>query len=203
MITIYGSPKSSSGRCFWCLEEVGVKYDAKSIDFKEKEHKSEAFLKLNPSGKVPALIDDEFVMSESMAINLYLAEKYKPELLGKTIHEKAKVNQWSIWAIADLQPPLIDIFIQLVFVPEDRRDAKVIAKAEEKLPNLLNIIDKQLENNKYLVGDEFTIADLNVNSVVSVCFHVNYDISKYENIKRWLSNISERPAFQKYMELCK
>lgn len=202
MITIYGSPKSSSGRCFWCLEEIGAKYEAKSVNFKEKEHKSEAYLKINPNGKVPALVDDGFVMSESMAINLYLAEKYKPELLGKSINDKAKVSQWSIWAIADLQPPLIDIFIQLVFVPEERRDTAVIEKAQKKLPDLLEILDTQLENNDYLIGNEFSLADLNVNSVVSICFHVNYDLSKYENIKRWLSKIGERPAFKKYMELC-
>ena len=64
MISIYGSPKSSSGRCFWALEEVGQAYEAKSINFKENEHKSEEFLKINPNGKVPALIDGDYTVWE-------------------------------------------------------------------------------------------------------------------------------------------
>ena len=65
---------SSSGRCFWCLEEVQADYEAKAINFKDKEHKSEAFLKINPNGKVPALTDGDFSIWESTAINYYLAD---------------------------------------------------------------------------------------------------------------------------------
>ena len=202
MVQIYGSHNSSSGRCYWCLEEADVNYEAKVLNFKEQEHKSEAFLKVNPNGKVPALVDNDFVMSESVAINLYLADKYKPELLGTSVNERAKINQWSIWAIADLQPPLIDIFIQLVFVPEDRRDANAIEKAQKKLPTLLETLDNELSNKTYLVGDNFTLADLNVHSVVSITNHVKYDLSKYTHINKWINTISERPAFKKYMALC-
>ncbi len=203
MITIYGSPKSSAGRCFWCLEEVEATYQNKAIDFRAQEHKSADFLKINPNGKVPALTDGEFTIWESMAINFYLADAYRPSLLGKEVHDRGLVQQWSIWSLAELQVPLIDIFIQLVFVPEDKRDLKVIEKSKGKMPSLLNTLDAELENRKFLVADDFTLADLNVASVVSICHHINYELSDYENITSWLARMSERPAFQKYQELMK
>ena len=202
MLTIYGSPQSSSGRCFWCLEEVGKEYTAKSIDFRQKEHKSEEFLAINPNGKVPALTDGDFLIWESMAINFYLAEAYKPDLLGNTAQQHGLIHQWSYWALVELQAPIIEIFIQLVFVPEDRRNQAAIEKAQAKLPNLLTTLDNNLEGKKYILGNEFTLGDLNVSSVVTVCHAVKFDLSEYKNISSWLGLISERPAYLKYQELC-
>lgn len=202
MITIYGSPKSSSGRCFWTLEEVGVEYSNTAIDFKAKEHKSEAFLKINPNGKIPALTDGDYTIWESMAINMYLCEKYKPELLGTSPEERGQVYQWSIWSIGDLQTPLIDNFIQLVFVPEAHRDLKKIEKNLAMLPALFNTLDQALAKSKYLAGNEFTLADLNTASVVLVSEYINYDLSEYKNLTKWFSALKDRKAFQKYQELC-
>lgn len=203
MISIYGSPKSSAGRCFWCLEESGVGYETQSINFKEKQHKSEAYLKVNPNGKVPALQDGDFTIWESMGINFYVAEAYKPQLLGSNAKEKGLVHQWSIWSIADLQPPLIEIFIQLVFVPEQRRSQQVIDKAQSKLPELLETLNMGLKDKTYLVGEEFTLADLNVHSVVTICDSIKFDLGSYENILHWKDQIEDRPAYQKYQELCR
>jgi glutathione S-transferase len=202
MITIYGSPKSSSGRCFWCLEEVGVDYEAKSINFKEKEHKSAEFMALNPNGKVPLLTEGDFKIWESMAINFYLAEAHKPELLGKDVQERGLVHQWSFWALADLQTPIIKIFIQLVFVPEERRDAEAIKKAREKLPPLLQTLDSELESKPFLMGEDFSLADLNVHSVVTVCEQIDVDLTDYQNVKGWMGRVESRPAYQSYQALC-
>lgn len=201
MITIYGSPKSSSGRCFWCLEEVGVGYETKSINFSEKEHKSEKFLEINPNGKVPALQDGSYVIWESMAINFYLADAYKPELLGKDVKERGSVRQWSFWAIADLQKPLIEIFIQLVFVPEERRNQKTIETNQEKIPNLLGALETSLTSKNFLVGNSFTLADLNTVSVVLILKEIKYDFSEYINLNRWMEEISERQGFQNFLKL--
>jgi glutathione S-transferase len=170
---------------------------------REKEHKSPAYLKLNPNGKVPTLTDGDFTIWESIAINLYLAESYKPELLGKNTKERGLVYQWSTWAIAELQAPVIEAFIQLVFVPEDKRDLAAIEKATARIPTLLAALDSSLENRKYLAGAEFTLADLNVASVVTICSQIKFDTSGFKNIQKWLANISEREAYQKYMGLCR
>lgn len=201
MITIYGSPRSSSGRCFWCLEEIGETYAAKPLNFKEKEHKSPAYLKINPNGKAPTLTDDDFVIWESIAINFYLAETYKPELLGLDNKQHGLVLQWSLWGIAELQPPIIDTFIQLIFVPEERRDNGIIEKAMAKIPGLLGVLNDALEGKNYLVGDDFTLADLNVASIATLCSEIKFDLAAYKNIQSWLTQISERPAFCKYQKL--
>jgi glutathione S-transferase len=126
MITLYGSPRSSAGRCLWTLEETGVPYNIKDVDMRNKEHKSADFMRINPNGKVPAMVDGDVILFESMAINFYLADAYKKELLGATPAERGLVHQWSFWASSELQDPIIQVFIQKVFVPEDKRDNKVI-----------------------------------------------------------------------------
>lgn len=202
MLTIYGSPKSSAGRCFWCLEEAGVAYETKSIDFRAKEHKSEAFLKVNPNGKVPALLDGDFTIWESVAINNYIADAYKPELLGLTAKERGLISQWSIWSVADLQDPLIKVFIQLVFVPEPKRDEAIITQSLEKLPSILSSLEQSLEGKQYLVGDRFTLADLNVAFVVGICDDIKFDLSAYTNINQWRNRIAEREGTKRYKALC-
>jgi glutathione S-transferase len=201
MITLYGSPKSSAGRCYWSLEEAGVPYNTVEIDMKNKEHKSPAFLKINPMGKVPAMVDGEVTLFESMAINFYIADTYKKELLGASAGERGLVHQWSFWASSELQGPIIEIFIQQVFVPDDKRDHKIIENALNKLPTLLTVLNNSLENKKYLVGNQFTLADLNTASVASICPMIGVNLTEYPNITNWLGAISDRPAFQKFQAL--
>jgi glutathione S-transferase len=201
MIQIYGQVKSSAGRCFWLLEELGLPYEQKNVDFSLKEHKSDWFLKINPNGKVPAMVDGNFTLFESMAINYYLTEKYKPSFMGNTIEEKAMTHQWSFWAISELQAPFVEILIQKVFIPEERRNYKIIEDNEKMLTDLVAVFDNSLNNKKFINGNEFTLADLNVASVVSIAHAINFSLEKYHNINKWFSAISERPSFQKYMNL--
>lgn len=201
MITLYGPARSSAGRCLWCLEEIGQPYENKNIDMRAKEHKSEWFLKINPNGKVPALVDGDIKLFESFAINNYLADKYKPELLGKTVQERAFVQQWTHWASAELQMPLIEILIQKMFMPDDKRDQNTIDKNMQLLPNLYNILDNALAQSKYLAGNEFTLADLNVASVAGLANALGFDVIAYPNVGNWMKAVSDRPSFQKYTKL--
>ncbi len=203
MIEIYGSTRSSAGRCYWMLEELGTPYKQMPLDMRAKAHKTPEFLKLNPNGKVPCLTDGEFVIWESMAINNYLADKYESPLAGATPEERGAIDQWSYWSQLELQRPLIDIFIQMVFVPTERRDQVVIDKAQKAAPPLFEILDKELSSKKYLVGERFSLADLNVASIVGITEAIQMDISKYKNIQAWLSQCKDRPAYQKYLSLQK
>jgi glutathione S-transferase len=203
MITLYGSPKSSAGRCIWALEEAGVAFTLKEIDMRAKEHKSPEFLKINPNGKVPALTDGDVTLFESMAINHYIAEAYKKDLLGNTPAEKGLVSQWSFWASSELQGPIIEIFIQKFFMPADKRDDKVVEENLKILPELFTVLNNSLQNKKYLVGNQFTLADLNVASVAGITHAIGFDMSAYSNINSWMGAISDRPAFQKYMGMRK
>jgi len=202
MIKIYGSPRSSAGRCYLVLEEIGQAYENIPLEMMEKrEHKSPEYLKLNPNGKVPCLVDGNFVIWESLAINNYLADKYKPDLLGATAQERGHVQQWSIWALAELQPPMVEILIQTLFTPEDKRNPVVIAKAQEKIPPMLAVLDQALAGKDYLVGNKLTLADLNAGSVVNIAVALQIPLDQFPNIGRWLGRLKERPSFKKFTEL--
>lgn len=202
MIKIYGSPRTSAGRCFLVLEELGLKYEVAPLDMKEKrEHKSESFLKLNPNGKVPCLIDGDFVIWESLAINHYLVDKYRPELLGKTSEERGLVQQWSVWALVELQPPMVDMIIQLMFVPENKRDMSIVAKAKDRIPPYLSTLNHALKDKTYLVGGHLTLADLNVFSIVNIAISLKIPLNEFQHIEKWMTELKKRPSFQKLAEL--
>ncbi len=202
MIQIYGSPKSSASRCFLILEECGLSYEVMPLDMMgKKEHKSEQYLKLNPNGKVPCLVDDGFILWESAAIVHYIADKYMPSMLGATIQDKALVNQWSYWSMTEMQPPLVDILIQKLFVPDDKRDLALLTRREQHVPILLDILEGELANKKYLVGNVYSVADIMIGSSVNLAMNLKLDLSKYPNIKSWFAEIKSRPAWLKLAEL--
>jgi glutathione S-transferase len=201
MIQIYGPAGSSAGRCFWALEEIGVPYEAVPMSLKNKDHKQADFLRMNPNGKVPVLKDGDFAIWESMAINFYLAEKYKPALLGADLQEKGDILKWSFWGLAEYQKPIIDAFIQKVFVPEAHRDQVIIQKSLEKLGPLNQILDQHLQGRTFMVGTSFSLADINLASVAKLCPMIGIDLSKYPAIQTWLARLMERPAAVKLAQL--
>lgn len=197
MIKIYGSPRSSAGRCYVMLEECGLQYETIPLDMSKKEHKSEEYLKINPNGKVPTLIDGHYVIWESAAINYYLAQKYKPELLGSTPEEKGHVEQWNIWSMVEFQPPMVDLLIQMVFVPEPRRDTAVIEKSKVRIPEKLALLDQALEGKEYITGSQFLLSDLNLASVAQIGLSLGFDYKSFPHLTKWLEKVKARPSFQK------
>lgn len=197
MIKIFGSPMSSAGRCYWMLEEAGLKYERVPLSMSEKQHKSAEYLKLNPNGKVPTLIDGDFILWESMAINQYLALKYKPEFLGQTHEENGLIQQWSFWAMSELQPPMVDVLIQTKFVPEGQRNLELIERSRERAIHFLRILDSQLENKNFLLADRFTLADLNVASAASIGLALGFDYTQFKAITTWFEKCLSRPARQR------
>lgn len=200
MIQLYGPPRSSAGRCYLLLEELGLKYEQMPLDLRAKEHKSEKYLQLNPNGKVPCLVDDGFVIWESLAINFYLAEKYKPELLGRSLKEKGTVYQWSVWALVEMQPPMVEMLIQLIFTPEDKRDMKTIEEAKAQLPKFFAILDKELAGKDYFIPGFYSLADINVASVVNIAQGLQVSFADYRHLSAWFGRIKDRPAFQNFMD---
>ncbi|WP_413291043.1 glutathione S-transferase family protein [Bdellovibrio sp. HCB337] len=202
MIQIYGSPRSSAGRCFVMLEECGLSYEVMPLDMMAKrEHKLEPFLKLNPNGKVPCMVDNGFALWESAAIVQYLAEKHKPELLGTNATEKALVQQWAFWTMTEAQPPMVDILVQKLFVPEGKKDLALIERREKQMPGILEVLEKSLTNKKFLVGDKYSVADLMAASAVNIATGLKLDMSMFPNIKAWFAEVKSRPAWVKVSQL--
>jgi glutathione S-transferase len=196
MIKIYGIKLGSAFRCHVLMLEMGIEYEEIMVDLANGDQFKPEYLKLNPNGKIPCIVDGDFVLWESMAINNYLATKYNTDLLGDSPEEKALVDQWSYWSILEIQHNLYTIAFQKFRAAEDQKDEKAINKAMEELPRVLKILDDQLEGREYILGDRFTLADINVASCVLAANFAQYDYSPYKNVTRWIAKLNERPSFE-------
>jgi glutathione S-transferase len=140
-------------------------------------------------------VDGDLVLFESMAINLYLAKTYGGKLYPSDPHDEARAIQWTIWGMTELEPHLIPMVLHKVFLPEDQRDPAVVTKGEADIQRPLGVLDAHVSDREYLLGGDFTIADLNVAGALSTAAFVNFDYSKFENAARWMSRCTGRPSF--------
>lgn len=194
MLKIYGSKNSSAARCWWAAAEAGVELEQIPLDFQKNEHKAEAYLKINPNGKIPTLVDGDVIIWESMAINNYILEKFKPDLFGpQDAASHAHLLQWSYWAIAHLNKAMEPLYMQKYSGP---LPADEVPKRLEELAKWMNILDAHLAGKEYMVGNTFTIADINVCTAASSGRMFDYDYSPYANVSRWMKTLSERPAYK-------
>jgi glutathione S-transferase len=193
MIKLYGISRSRAFRCLWMLEELGLEYEHIPIDF-VGETKKPDYLAINPNGRIPALIDGDTVLWESMAINLYLAQKYDGGLRPKSVEELGQAMKWSFWVMTETEKSVIEILFNTLILPEDARDAALVSAASEQLQAPLAVLDADLEARDHLVGDGFGVADLNVAAVLGWCKLAGYDASATPNVERWLNAALSRPA---------
>jgi glutathione S-transferase len=200
MLKMYGTSKSRAARSLWAIEEIGVKYE--HVPTPVPKAKSPEHLKLNPNGHIPVLEDDGHVVWESMAINLYLAEKYgKAPLAPSTAEARADAMKWSFFGMTEIEPHLMTLLVNKLFLPADQRDEKAIEKATAALKAPLKVIDDQLKGHPYLLGNDFTIADLNVAAVLSFAQLVKLDMSATPAAQAWLEKCLGREANQRVRKL--
>lgn len=197
MIKLYGLRQSRAMRSLWALEELGVPYEHVPTHFATDAKKPD-YLAINPNGRVPALVDGDLTLFESMAINLYLAKKYdKTGLYPKSAADEARAIQWSFWGMTETESALLQVLMHRMFLPQPQRDEALAKAGEEKLAQPLRVLDGALAGRAYLLGDAFTIADLNLASVLAWALISKVDLSKTPNVARWLGACCARPAFTK------
>ena len=192
---LYGTPGSRALRSIWAAEEVGIDYELIPTSFLE-ESKTSEYLAINPNGRIPALVDGDLVLFES-AINLYLAKTYGGKLYPSNPQDEARALQWTIWGMTELEPHLIPMVLHKMFLPEDQRDPAVVSKAEAEVERPLAVLDAHVSDREYLLGGDFTIADLNLAGALSTANFVSFDFSKFENASRWMSRCAGRPSFER------
>ncbi len=199
MIKFYGTSKSRSARSLWALEEVGAKYEHVPVEVSQA--KSAEHLKRNPNGHIPVLEDDGLVLFESMAINLYLAEKYGKAPFWPGAAQHGTVYQWSFFGMTEIEPRLMTVLTHRMFLPADQRDEKVLGQALEGLKSPLKVVDDALKGREYLLGSDFTIADLNVAAVLSFAMLAKVDFSATPTAGAWLNKCLGREANQRVRAL--
>lgn len=190
---LYGIPGSRALRSIWAIEETGIDYEHVPIHFAGDTRTAE-YLAINPNGRIPALVDGELKLFESMAINLYLAKTYGGDLYPSDPADEARTWQWSVWGISEIEPLQMQIVIQKLFTPEDKREVSVIENAQQALERPLGVLDAHLAERDWLLGNGFTIADLNVASVMLLLDMVKLDFSHHRNARRWADACGARPA---------
>jgi len=203
MLKIYGQPRSRAFRVLWMANELGIKYEhiPVSITADNPQCKEPWYVALNPNARVPTIDDDGFVMWESAAINLYLAEKYKSPLLPATVQGRGNMLQWALYIANDAEPPLITMFQNRVLFPPEKRNAALADAAEAQLVAKLKLLDAHLARNAFFGGDTWDMADFMVASVLYTLAPLKYDLSKYPKFDAWLKASIERPAAKEARKL--
>jgi glutathione S-transferase len=191
-LTIYGSPYSRTLRVLWAAAELGVSYEHVPLSFDDPALKQVDYLRINPSGAIPAIVDDGFALSESLAINLYLAKKYgsggDAPLYPADLRDEAEIWRWTLWAQVHLEP-----WVQQDVRLADLRQA-IGAHARDAANAALAVLGGRLGERGWLVGDHFTIGDLNVAAVLSPSRTKLLDLRAHPHVEAWLLRCYERPA---------
>ena len=162
MIKLYGTPPTRLLRVTWLLNELGLEYESHPVDLMKGEHKQPAFLALNPAAKVPVLVDGSLVLTESSAIQLYLAEKY-PEagFIPAALEERAQMYRWIFFLVTEIEQPLWRIARQTFIYPEDKRAPQDVEMAREECLDMLDVLERHMAEREFIVADRLTVADFN------------------------------------------
>ena len=194
-VKIYGPAASRASRALWIVHELGIPFEHVPIEMKDL--KGPDYLKVNPNGKVPTLVDGDFKLFESMAINLYLAAKYgKDGFFPTTLEDQALCYQWSFWGMTELEKPLLTILIDKFMTAPDKRKPEAVAEAEKVLPKPLGVLNGAMQGRDYLLGSKFTIADLNLAAICSWARPIKLDLGTVPNVAAWLERCLARPAYK-------
>jgi glutathione S-transferase len=199
-LRIYGIARTRAFRVLWIAEECGLDYEHLPIEIGEDGARSPEFLQINPNGRLPFIADDGFVLFESLAITLYLAKKHaNGKLYPGTLEGEARAWQWSFWAIAEVDRGVNIWSLHAVRLPADERDAAKRDEALKVIATPFRILDAAVAQQPYLLGDEFTVADLNVAAVISRA--IDMDLSAVPHLEAWLARCLDRPAAQRALAM--
>src|SRR6202161_2700768 len=167
-LRIYGIARTRAFRALWVAKELGLDFEHLPIEIGDDGAKSPEFLAINPNGRLPVIVDDGFVLFESLAITLYLAKKHSAgKLYPATLEGEAKAWQWSFWAIAEVDRGVNIWSLHGIRLPPGERHATLREDALSVIAKPFKILDSALANGPYLLGAPFTVADLNVAAVIS------------------------------------
>jgi glutathione S-transferase len=199
-LRIYGVARTRAFRALWIAEELGLVYEHVPIEIGGAGARQADFLALNPNGRLPVIADGHFVLSESLAITLYLAKKYSAGALYPiALEAEARVWQWSFWAVAEVDRGVNIWSLHAMRLPAGERDGSLRDEALKLLAAPFNVLDTAVVKHPYLLGSDFTVADLNVAAVISR--GVDMDLAAWPHLKAWLLRCLERPAARRALAL--
>jgi glutathione S-transferase len=157
---LYEFAPTRSIRVRWTLQELAVDFEAIPVNMLAGEHRSPAFLKVNPAGKLPVLVDGDMVLTESIAIVLYLAEKYRDKgLIPIDLQQRAQLMRWLLFTTTELEQPLWRIARHTALYPESKRLPGELALARDDFAEMANVLEEYMNGRQFVVGDRVTVGD--------------------------------------------
>jgi glutathione S-transferase len=199
MLTLYHSPQSRSIRPRWLIEELGVPCEVKLVSLAAGDQKKPEYLKLNPNGAVPTLVDGDLVLWESAAICQYLADKYPEKRLAPAVGtpERGRYYQWIHYAMSGIEPPAVTVFLHTMQLPEAERIPALVDGAKAQLGRVITIVDDALAGREWMLGSQFSAADVMVGSTLVWCQMLGLIGDRYANVPGYLARCAARPALQR------
>ena len=192
-LRIYGVARTRAFRALWIANELGLDYEHVPIEIGEAGARRPPYLAINPNGRLPAIDDGGFTLWESLAITLYLAKKHAAgRLYPSTLEGEAKTWQWSLWSVQEVDRGVNIWSLHAVRLPPADRDPQRLAEALKVLEPPFKVLDGALAGRSHLLGEDFTVADLNVAAVISRA--LDMDLSATPRLGDWLARCLERPA---------
>ena len=195
MLRIYGSAKSRALRTLWMAGELGLTYDQKDWLPRSPETRTPEYRALNGNGRVPTIDDDGFILSESMAINFYLAKKHNSPLLPADPRHEALAMQWSLWETDRLDRQIVNHARHTKDLPEVERNAETAKAAWEEMIASFDVMEAALTKSEWLAGPAFSVGDLNV--AAALFRALSLDLSRWPKLQAWLNRCWDRPAAKK------
>jgi GSH-dependent disulfide-bond oxidoreductase len=196
MIDLYTSPTPNGWKASIMLEEIGLPYTVKPIRLEKLEQKQEWYLKLNPNGRIPTIVDHDeggFAVFESGAILVYLAEK-TGQLMPKDAKGRSVVIQWLMFQMGGIGPMQGQANVFYRYAPE--KIPYAIERYQKETKRLYKVLDYRLADHEYLAGD-YSIADIATWPWVTLHGWAGVDIDDLPNLERWVERVGERPAVVK------
>lgn len=195
MLRIYGSAKSRALRVLWMTGELGLAYEHKDWLPRTPETRTPEYLALNPNGRVPTIDDDGFILSESMAINCYLAKKHKSALFPADPKNEARALQWSLWETDRLDRQIVVYCRHTRDLPEAERNPAIAEQAWKEIEPAFGVLETALARSEWLAGPAFSVGDLNV--AAALYRALSLDLGSWPRLQAWLKRCWERPAAKK------
>jgi glutathione S-transferase len=201
-LKLYYAAQTRAGRARWMLEEIGVPYELVRLDLWAGDQKKPEYLRLNPNGTVPTLADHDLVLYESAAIVQYLADKFPEKYLAPPVGTplRGKYYQWIHYAMSSLEPPAVTFFLHTSGTPVGRQHERIpqlIPEARAQLTAALQVIDDALAGRDYILGGDFSAADVMIGSMTAWCMMLGMVGDDVKNVQDYTARVVSRPAFMR------
>ena len=198
---LYFAPRTRAVRPRWLLEELGVPYDLVRLDLARQEDTTAAYLAVNPLGELPALVDGDLTLLDSLAICLHLADRFPEKHMAPPVGsaERGPYYHWMVFAEGRLDSVVMEFYWHALLPEEQKASARAseeLAKHRTRLKTVLDVIDVGLGDREFLVGGAFTAADVVTASILHLAYTLKL-LGEHPRLVEYVKRHSQRPAVRK------